>query len=261
MQSKKPFFYSVWFKVILLLVTFIPTYTEIAYDPANTSKVIASVLSNPPVNNFGFFLPVAKILLALAAIAVTVGTKKSSRILLGYYAAILVVIGIFQNMSGTSAYGFSWIIGNTIVMLIVSAFCAYDAIKGKSDFDKKHFEAKRLWVIFPMLLAWLMPYAINEQGIVKPDFSLFVFLNEAGVTYCMITPVIIGAMILFSKGVYKPIFSIISFVGFIFGVMNMLTWFVFNSPNWWMGILHLPLLILSFYALLLCKPECPGIEN
>lgn len=52
-----------------------------------------------------------------------------------------------------------------------------------------------------------------------------------------------------------PIFtlSIISFIGFIFGMMNILTWFVFQNQNWWMGILHLPLVILSFYALLLSR--------
>ena len=104
-----------------------------------------------------------------------------------------------------------------------------------------------------MLLAFLMPYKLHDLEIVKPSFGLFVLTNEAGLTYCMITPVILGVMILFSKSIYKPTFYIVSFIGFMFGTINMLTWFVLDSQNWWMGVLHLPLAILSTYALLLCR--------
>ena len=58
----------------------------------------------------------------------------------------------------------------------------------------------------------------------------------------MITPVIIGMLILFSKNINKATLKVISFVGFSFGIFNMMTWFGFNIENWWMGILHLPLL-------------------
>ena len=69
----------------------------------------------------------------------------------------------------------------------------------------------------------------------------------------MITPVIIGICILFNKKIYKPTLYIISFVGFIFGLLNMMTWFGFNIQNWCMGVLHLPLLILSIYGLIISK--------
>ena len=38
-------------------------------------------------------------------------------------------------------------------------------------------------------------------------------------------------------------------VGLFFGIMNMLTWFVFNPNSWWMGVLHLPLVIISLLGL------------
>ena len=40
--------------------------------------------------------------------------------------------------------------------------------------------------------------------------------------------------------------NVISFVGLSFGIFNMMTWFGFNIENWWMGILHLPLLIVIY---------------
>jgi hypothetical protein len=253
--EKKHFVYSIWFKLILLIAFFIPSYSQISYDPTDTSNVIISVLSNPAVIKFKFLLPVAKILLISVTASIFLYKKQSSRIFLGYYFLILLIIGIFQNISNTQEYGFVWLIGNTLIMLTVSVFCLYDAIKRKSVFDKIYFQSKRLWIIIPMLFSVLFPYTVNEQNIIKPAFGLFLLTNEAGVTYCMITPVILGMMILFSKGIYKPIFSIISFVGLYFGVMNMLTWFILQNQNWWMGVLHLPLFILSIYSLILCKYE------
>ena len=95
----------------------------------------------------------------------------------------------------------------------------------------------------------------EKKGIVKPAFTFGIFLNEAGVTYCMITPVVLGIMIIFSKGIYKPLLSFISYVGFVFGLLNMMTWFAMQNQNWWMGVIHLPLLILSFYGLVISRKE------
>lgn len=102
-----------------------------------------------------------------------------------------------------------------------------------------------------MILAFLMPYII-ENNKIMPSIST-IFTNEAGVTYCMITPVIIGMLILFSKNIDKATINIISFVGLSFGIFNMMTWFGFNIKDWWMGILHLPLLIISIYGLRISK--------
>jgi len=71
----------------------------------------------------------------------------------------------------------------------------------------------------------------------------------------MITPVVIGILLIFSKGVHKPTLSVISYVGFIFGILNMITWFGLQTESWWMGVLHLPLIKLSFYGLLVANRE------
>ena len=48
-----------------------------------------------------------------------------------------------------------------------------------------------------------------------------IFTNEAGVTYCMITLVIIGMLILFSKNINKATLNVISFVSLSFGIFNI----------------------------------------
>ena len=69
----------------------------------------------------------------------------------------------------------------------------------------------------------------------------------------MITPVIIGALLLFWRGVHRPTLAGLSFVGVVFGVVNTLLWFVLSSENWWLGVLHLPLLIISAYGLVVAR--------
>ena len=169
-----------------------------------------------------------------------------------YYAFILLVVGIFQNMANTDEYGFVVLIGNILVQFVVLAFCVYDIAKSKTVIDSNNFNAKRLWIVPLMLLAFFMPYSVDAAGTISPSF---IPSNEAGVTYCMITPVIIGLMLLYSKGVDKATLSVTSYVGFLFGIMNMVTWFGMNIDNWWMGVLHLPLLIIAFYGLIIAYKE------
>lgn len=253
-KVKSQFYQTRWFKLLLLFIFFIPSYTQAPYDPINTADVIKYVLSKPILLNIDFLLPMAKLLLLLLIVMIVfINIKLSSTIFLGYYAFILIILSVFQNISFTKDYGFTWLIGNTIIMLISSAFCIYDVVKHKTKIEHKNLQFRRLWVIIPMLLAFLMPYTLDEQEIIRPSFGLFVLTNEAGVTYCMITPVALGVMILFSKKIYKPTFYIVSFIGLIFAIMNMLTWFILQSQNWWMGVLHLPLLMLSTYGLILCR--------
>lgn len=254
-KSRKPFIHRLAFKMMLLLLFFTPAYTQIPYDPMYTPEVIASVLSQPLIGHIAFLLPLAKVFLFIMVMAVLINPNRYSRLFFGYYTLLLIVVSIFQNMAVTQAYGFVWLIGNSLVIFIVAGFCLFDFLKGKTIFSRKNFEMKRLWVIIPMLLAFLMPYSINAQGAIEPGLGWMVFMNEAGVTYCMITPVMIGVMILFVKDTYELTLFIVSFIGFVFGLMNMLTWFIFQAESWWMGVLHLPLVLLSSYALYLNRTK------
>ena len=254
-KLKKPVGHSIWFKIILTILVFIPSYTQVGYDPSKTTDVIAAVMSHSVVSSVVWALPIAKAVLLAVIVIPLVPAKFTQRFLLGYYALILFIIGLLQNMSFTEEFGFVWLLGNTFVQFAVLGICLVDVLKNRTVVAKEQLVKGRLWVVVPMLVAFLMPYSINSAGIVYPSFTLNVLLNEAGVTYCMVTPVIIGILLLFSKGVHKPTLSIISYVGFIFGLLNMMTWFGIRTDNWWMGVLHLPLLILSFYGLIIAYKE------
>lgn len=174
------------------------------------------------------------------------------RWILGYYALILVPESIFQSI-GTTDYGLSMIVGNTLIMLVVVIFVLMDLFKHQTVLTAQVREAHYFWVIPLMILAILIPYQIKGDQIV-PSLSRQ-FINEAGVAYCFITPVIEGILIMHHRKVYKPTLHLVSFVGVIFAFWNMLTWFGLNLANWWMGVLHFPLLILSIMGLKLSSKK------
>ncbi len=254
-EAKKPLGHTIWFKVILTLLVFAPGYSQIPYKQIDTASVIASVLAHPLIISIPWLLPVFKLLMLCVIITPFVFRGKMEKVVIGYYAVILAVVGVFQNMAQTEAYGFVWLLGNTLIELTVLGFCVYDLIKGKSKIRKQYFNKRRCWILPLMLLAYLMPYAVSDTGTVIPAFTLNVLYNEAGVTYCMITPVIIGVFLLFSKGMYKPTLSIVSYAGLVFGLLNMVTWFGSQRESWWMGILHLPLVAAALYGLIIAHKE------
>ena len=254
-RTKKPLGHTIWFKIILTFMVFIPNFTQIPYNQADTTSAISSVMTHPLIVSIEWLLPIFKLLLLGAAVAPFIMKSKAEKALLYYYAAILAVVGLFQNMARTENYGFIWLIGNTVIEFTVLAFCIYDLVGGKTNILKGEFSRSRIWIIPLMLLAFLMPYSISNTNAAIPAFPVNMLYNEAGVTYCMITPVVIGTMLLFSKGVYKPTLSIVSYVGLLFGLLNAMTWFAMQSESWWMGILHLPLLIISIYGLVVAHRE------
>ena len=104
-MSTKSFVYKWWFKVIIVLVMFLPAYTQVPLDSRYTINVIAQVLMSPYVARIAWVLPIAKLALLAAAVAPAFARRHGARIVLGYYAAILVIVAIWQ---GTRWHSLLW---------------------------------------------------------------------------------------------------------------------------------------------------------
>lgn len=251
--SKKPLADRLWFRLFALAALFAPCVTAAPYPAEETSGLIASVLAQPLAAATPALLPLAKLALLTAAIAPWVAKRDAGRWVMGYYAAILVVVGVFQNVSTATPYGWAWIAGNTMVQLLVAAVCLLDMRAERTRIERAGLERKRLWLIVPAALAFLMPYGTDAAGALVPAFDAGVLANEAGVTYCMITPVVIGTLLMFPRGVAPETLSFASLVGLAFGVMNLVTWFGLFPASWWMGVLHLPLVVTSAMGLVCAR--------
>lgn len=258
---KKPLGHTIWLKVVLTILVFIPAYAQLPYDPQKTSDVVAAVLSRPLIMSITWLLPIFKALLLTVVVLSMIIPIVSKKLLLGYYAFILLLVAAFQNAAHTAEYGFVFLTGNALIQLAALAFCLLDVIRTETGIKDTKFNKRRLWIIPLMLLAFLMPYSADSGNLVHPSFALNVLCNEAGVTYCMVTPVVIGLLLLYSKDTDKATLSVVSYVGLLFGLFNMSTWFIMQPENWWMGVLHLPLLIIAFYGLVAAYCEKSKTKN
>ena len=249
----RPLSHRVWFRLLLLTLLMVPAIVEVRPAADQTPAVVGEVLREPYSVAVPWLLPVAKLALLIVVLLPFVGVRQSGRILLGYYTATLVLVAFFQNMGNTESFGFAWLIGNTLVQLLVAAWCLIDVLGERTRIFRGGLAKERLWVLLPMVLAFMMPYGVDEERITPALDS--VLWNDAAVTYCMITPVVLGVLLLFPDGGDDRTLSVISFVGLLFGVINMGVWFVLNPGDWWMGVLHLPLVILAALGLRESRPE------
>ncbi len=248
-HARKPLTDRAWFRALALCALAAPCATAAPYPAEETPALIAAVLAHPLAASVPALLPAAKLALCACALAPWVAARRGGRIVLGYYATILVIVGIFQNISLATPYGFAWVAGNTAVQLLVAIACARDAGESPGRARPAHLDRRRLWLLAPMALAFAMPYGFDATGAIVPTFDAGVFANEAGVTYCMITPVVVGTLVLFPGSAAPSTLSFASFVGLAFGIANLITWFGLDPASWWMGILHLPLVVASAMGL------------
>lgn len=246
--ATRPLSHRIWFRILLAACFVIPAVGEVPYDPAETPDVVRAVLQDPYAVSVAALLPLAKLALAVAAALPFLGVRWSGRILLGYYTGILIAVAFLQNMGDTVQFGYAWLIGNTVVQVVVAAWCLIDLVNGRTTLSRENLRPRRLWLLPLMALALLMPYDL-DAGQITPSLAS-VLGNEAGVTYCMITPVVLGVLLVFPDAVDRRTLSVISFVGLIFGLINLAVWFGLNPQDWWMGVLHIPLVITASYGLI-----------
>jgi len=235
-----------WFFLLLLIIFFIPAYTSKGSGAGESQNIIKEVLSNPLIFTFPVLKPVAKIILILFGIAIIIFKARITRLFNIYVAILSVAIALFQTTANTDSYGFTILSGNMAVTLIVALFWIWEAIANKNDFTPLKQKWWKWWVVPVAFFAFWYPVNMNT---LTPDFSpLYIFTNESGLTYCMITPVVLAILTFFHPDINKATFRVASFVGIIFAVINLISWFVLNTSMWWMGVLHLPLLSISIYA-------------
>ncbi len=130
------------------------------------TELIRDVLMDPWVESVQVLLPVAKLALLAVAIIGVVGIGPYPKIVLAYYASILVVVAIFQN-TATLSGGIAVILGNVLTQLIVAAVC----IAGLQRTDVAPLRRARLWLVPLMLWAWLYPFGLSGDTVVAGGWS------------------------------------------------------------------------------------------
>ncbi len=242
-----------WFFLVLLIIFFLPPLTEVPFDSRYTNRVVVEVLQNPFIYKFEILYGLIKVIF-LVLVTCLISSKFRVERAFNYFVVILLIgIALFQNSAITSSYGIAVLPGNLILMAIIAIFWFNQIHTAEGTKIKNRIGYSKYWLIGLALLAYWFPVDATGK---YPNFTLNELLfNESMVTGCMLMPVILVVAILYFNKINLTTLKVTGFIGLLFGVINMIVWFILNRELWWMGVLHLPLLVISFYVFIMAGKE------
>jgi hypothetical protein len=242
-----------WFIVVFILLDILlPPIVTKGYDPSKMGEIIPYIILHSLLtsDSLSSLYPIFKILPTILIFALIFSGNRFSRIFSFYVGINYILFAVLQSISITDRYGFAVVSGNFILMLVVALLWFWEVAVNKNDFTPRKINLIRLWVVPLAFLAFWFPLNLESM---KPDFNLsYVFTNPVGLAFCNMTPVYLAILILYYPRVNIVTLRITSLLGVIMGFWNVLVNFLFNFDIfWWFGVLHLPLVFISIYALIL----------
>lgn len=240
-----------WFFLFFILIQFIiPPYASKGFEITEMGNFIGEVLSHSLVYNFPVFYPIFKVLPLILLIYIVLFRKKFTGLFSIYVGITYILFAFLQNIAFTEKYGLGIMTVNIVMFTLVALFWFWEAIIQKNDFTTPIKSSAKYWVIPLAFLAFWYP--LNPETM-RPDFNIFyLFTNEAGLAFCLMTPVYISLLILYYPRVNIATLRVTSLVGVIIGFYNIFTnFFIFPGLLWWNGVLHIPLTLISIYGLIL----------
>ena len=245
-----------WFFLLLILLQFIPSYTSVPIDPSQIGLVIGEALSNALIYNFQSIFFVFKIIPLVLILAIPFLKNSVTRVFSFYVGISYILFAFLQSIGVSETFGLVIVITNLTMFLLVAVFWFWEGIAIENDFSTPRLTPLKLWVIpFAIVAFW---YPINTTAMMPDLNPLGLIANEAGLTFCMMTPVYLAILIIFYPNVNLATFRVTSIIGLIIGFYNFLVNFVwYYDTMFWNGVFHIPLIVLSIYALILAYREKP----
>lgn len=242
-----------WFIIGFILVDLLlPPIVTKGYDPSNMGEIIPYLILHSLLtsDSISLLYPIFKILPIILIFVLIFSGNRFGRIFSFYVGINYILFAVLQYISITDTYGFAVVSGNFLLTLIVALSWFWEFIVNRNDFTPRKINLIRFWVIPLAIFAFWFP--LNSESM-KPDFNLsHIFTNPAGLAFCNMTPVYLAILTLYYPSVNISTLRITSLLGVIIGCFNVLINFIFNPDIlWWFGVLHLPLLFISIYALIL----------
>lgn len=232
-----------WFPVLLFLLLLIPPYASKGFELNRVLQLNAFVLTHAIKYRLAPIYPLFNTLAITLIVAVFVLRNRISQTFAIYAALSYILFAVLQNVSITEEHGVAICLSNVALFLVVSASWFYEVKVGENDFGVKG-QPKWRWLFFlPALLAIWQPVDPVTMG---PDFNPMYLLNSgSGLTFCMMTTVYLSVLLYFFPSVNVFTLRITSLAGLLIGLGNLWLEFLYLHELWWVGVLHLPLVIMS----------------
>lgn len=185
-------------------------------------------------------------ILSLALFVLLIILKNKIKFVFNLYVAVSYTLFAFiQNIAITEKYGWSIVTVNVILFLFVAYVWIAEIFQSKNDYSFSNFKWKYSWMIVLSLFAYQCP--LSADGF---NFNPLHFIYKNSATaFCLTTPLFLTLMTLNLPHINIATYRVTAIIGFVIGLYNMLSFLNPSTIN--LGILHLPLLIISFYTCLL----------
>jgi hypothetical protein len=207
------------------------------------SRALFSSLSSPLWGAFQV-LPIALV------VGIIFLGDRVSRAFSAYAAITFVLFAVLQNVAiDTPRFGHGVVTCNLLWFFLVASLWAWEAFAGRNDLSRRRVPLWRCWVVPLAVFAFWVPVAPDSEGAIRFTPLLF-WRFHTGLAFCLMTPVYLAVLTLFWPRVNLAVMRVTAFVGIIIALWNQVTAFVWMD-NWFHGVLHLPLTVISLYAFVL----------
>lgn len=248
MQSKKAAMRWVYplSYLFFIAITFAPLRTDIPYASQEIQDVLFN-LFQISLNPYRAFAPLFHILSILLVLGIIRFGSKMGRVFAAYMGLNYVIIALTQTMGTTEKFGFVIHTGSLVMNAILGITWIVVAFRGDLAPSIKKLPLSGYLLLPLAILAFWAPYDMQ----IKPDFNPLLLLTspDYGMSFCLTTPVFLYLLSLFYPHVNGYAYRITAFNGLLYGILNIQHFFTPGMS--WMGVLHIPLLVISAYALLL----------
>jgi hypothetical protein len=232
---------------LLVILSMLPPLTQVTYDPRDTQDVIMNILmvSILPYRSWGWAFHVATLVVIALAVA---RPQIAGRAVAAYFGANYLLIAALQTNADTGKYGLAVQTGALVATALLGLLWLWVAWRDRLHASFKDVPSWR-WILLPLaLLVFWSPIALEGSKIVlNLNPTLLLTSPDYGLTYCFMTPVFLFLLILFYPRVDLFAFRVTAFNGLIYGLLNLTHWF--DPDRVWMGVMHVPLLVMSLVAL------------
>jgi hypothetical protein len=251
----KPFYLQIiktiahrgWLLAPILALQLIPPYSSQGYSLLEWPAVNSYILTHPVKHSFAALYPIFQATpLALVALVLLAGNRVR-RIFSVYAALSYVAIAFLQSISISDRYGLGICVANLLTFLILAGMWFWETMFPKNHFSAPKQPAWKYWAVVLALAPFWEP--VNPKTLL-PDFNpVYILTSGAGLSFCLVTPLYLAILTLYFPDVNRSILTFTGFVGIIMSLGNMALEFVIYPVYWWIGVLHIPLFIISSYSL------------
>ncbi|MBR4176240.1 MAG: hypothetical protein IKP34_03970 [Bacteroidales bacterium] len=236
-----------WFAVVLVVIqSVLLPFASQNFSFSEIGGIISATLSNAPQTHLGCWNILFQSLSLLILIMLCVCRGKVRTFFNGYVAISYVAFAFIQNVAVTERYGFSMVTVNLAMFLFVAYVWICETLRPENVYDFSNFKWKYVWMIILALFAYLCPFDSNGTLDFNP---IHFFERNTATAFCLTTPLFLTILTLNLPKVNIVTYRITAIIGFIIGCYNMMPFL--NPSTVYVGIVHLPLLIISLYCIVL----------